>query len=141
MKGRLHTGRTLACLALLLALVAAAPRPGAGQSPPTPTKDEEAVRRAVEKLARDFNARDAKAVMSNFAADVVLVSPHHPDVDYKTMDEGFAKAYEKPPATPYGVVTRLVGRDPLRRRGARAESYWVERKTTRQAREQFERLF
>ena len=43
--------------------------------------------------------------------------------------------------TPYGVVTRLVGRDPLRRRGARAESYWVERKTTRQAREQFERLF
>jgi hypothetical protein len=43
--------------------------------------------------------------------------------------------------TPYGVVTRLVGRDPLRRRGARSESYWVERKTTRQAREQFERLF
>ena len=43
--------------------------------------------------------------------------------------------------TPYGIVTRLVGRDPLRRRGASAESYWVERKTTRQAREQFERLF
>ena len=43
--------------------------------------------------------------------------------------------------TPYGVVTRLVGRDPLRRRGARAESYWVGRKVTRQAREQFERLF
>ena len=43
--------------------------------------------------------------------------------------------------TPYGVVTRLVGRDPLRRRGAKGESYWVERKTTRQAREQFERLF
>lgn len=43
--------------------------------------------------------------------------------------------------TPYGYVTRLVGRDPLRRRGARAESYWVERRTTRQAREQFERLF
>jgi len=43
--------------------------------------------------------------------------------------------------TPYGVVTRLVGRDPLRRRGAKAGSYWVERKTTRQAREQFERLF
>ena len=43
--------------------------------------------------------------------------------------------------TPYGVVTRLVGRDPLRRRGAKGESYWVERKTTRQPREQFERLF
>ncbi|MET0647883.1 MAG: SxtJ family membrane protein [Pyrinomonadaceae bacterium] len=43
--------------------------------------------------------------------------------------------------TPYGVVTRLVGRDPLRRRGAPGESHWVERKTTRQAREQFERLF
>jgi hypothetical protein len=43
--------------------------------------------------------------------------------------------------TPYGVVTRLAGRDPLRRRGARAGSYWVERKATRQTREQFERLF
>jgi hypothetical protein len=43
--------------------------------------------------------------------------------------------------TPYGVVTRLVGRDPLRRRGAAQGSYWVERKSTRQTREQFERLF
>ena len=43
--------------------------------------------------------------------------------------------------TPYGVVTRLVGRDPLRRRGASQGSYWVERKATRQTREQFERLF
>jgi Saxitoxin biosynthesis operon protein SxtJ len=43
--------------------------------------------------------------------------------------------------TPYGVVTRLVGRDPLRRRGKTAGSYWVERKATRQAREGFERLF
>jgi saxitoxin biosynthesis operon SxtJ-like protein len=43
--------------------------------------------------------------------------------------------------TPYGIVTRLVGRDPLRRRGAGQGSYWVERKTTRQTREQFERLF
>jgi hypothetical protein len=42
---------------------------------------------------------------------------------------------------PYGFVTRLVGRDPLRRRGAARESYWVERKATRQTREQFERLF
>ena len=43
--------------------------------------------------------------------------------------------------TPYGLVSRLVGRDPLRRRGKAEGSYWVERKTTRQAREQFERLF
>ena len=43
--------------------------------------------------------------------------------------------------TPYGFVTRLAGRDPLRRRGEAGESYWIERKLTRQAREQFERLF
>jgi hypothetical protein len=43
--------------------------------------------------------------------------------------------------TPYGLVSRLAGRDPLRRRGARGESYWVERKRTRQERERFERLF
>ena len=41
---------------------------------------------------------------------------------------------------PYGLVSRLL-RDPLGRRGARRESYWVERKRTRQAPEQFERLF
>lgn len=43
--------------------------------------------------------------------------------------------------TPYGVVSRLFGRDPLARRGKAGESYWVERKRTRQEREQFERLF
>jgi hypothetical protein len=43
--------------------------------------------------------------------------------------------------TPYGLVSRLAGRDPLRRRGAAGESYWTERKQTRQTREQFERLF
>ena len=43
--------------------------------------------------------------------------------------------------TPYGLVSRLVGRDPLRRRGKGGETYWVERKHTRQGREQFERLF
>jgi Saxitoxin biosynthesis operon protein SxtJ len=42
---------------------------------------------------------------------------------------------------PYGLVSRLAGRDPLRRRGAKTESYWTERKTTRQTKEQFERLF
>jgi hypothetical protein len=43
--------------------------------------------------------------------------------------------------TPYGLVSRLAGRDPLRRRGPGGETYWVERKRTRQEREQFERLF
>lgn len=42
---------------------------------------------------------------------------------------------------PYGLVSRFVGRDPLRRRGGGQESYWIERKATRQPREQFERLF
>lgn len=43
--------------------------------------------------------------------------------------------------TPYGLVSRLVGRDPLGRRGPSRQSYWVERKRTRQPKEQFERLF
>ncbi len=45
--------------------------------------------------------------------------------------------------TPYGLVMRLFGRDPLRRRrGSHSkESYWIRRKTTRQTKEQFERLF
>ena len=43
--------------------------------------------------------------------------------------------------TPYGLVSRLARRDPLRRRGDGQASYWTERKSTRQSREQFERLF
>ena len=43
--------------------------------------------------------------------------------------------------TPYALISRLAGRDPLRRRGARSETYWVERKTSRQTKQQFERLF
>jgi hypothetical protein len=42
---------------------------------------------------------------------------------------------------PYGFISRLVKRDPLRRRAARGESYWTPRKATRQTREGFERLF
>jgi apolipoprotein N-acyltransferase len=42
---------------------------------------------------------------------------------------------------PYGLASRLLGRDPLLRRGPRRESYWVRRERTRQPREQFERLF
>lgn len=42
---------------------------------------------------------------------------------------------------PYGFVSRLVKRDPLRRRGAGGGSHWTPRKQTRQTREGFERLF
>jgi hypothetical protein len=43
--------------------------------------------------------------------------------------------------TPVGVVMRLVGRDPLNRRRAASDSYWIPRPKTRQDHEQFERLF
>ncbi|HET6647941.1 MAG TPA: SxtJ family membrane protein [Pyrinomonadaceae bacterium] len=43
--------------------------------------------------------------------------------------------------TPVGLVRRLIGRDPLQRRGKPQSSYWVTREYTRQAKEQFERLF
>lgn len=43
--------------------------------------------------------------------------------------------------TPYGFISRLVGRDPLERRAAQRESYWMPRKRTRQTKEGFGRLF
>jgi phosphotransferase system glucose/maltose/N-acetylglucosamine-specific IIC component len=42
---------------------------------------------------------------------------------------------------PYGFLSRVLGRDPLRRRKGEEETYWTTRKTTRQSAEQFERLF
>src|SRR5215204_967884 len=42
---------------------------------------------------------------------------------------------------PYNLISRAIGRDPLRRRGKKSASNWTERKTTRQTKEQFERLF
>jgi hypothetical protein len=42
---------------------------------------------------------------------------------------------------PYGLLSRLFGRDPLAIRGERRESYWHKREKTRQTPEQFERLF
>jgi hypothetical protein len=42
---------------------------------------------------------------------------------------------------PYNLVMRIVGRDPLNRRKARRSTYWTARETTRQSKEQFERLF
>jgi hypothetical protein len=43
--------------------------------------------------------------------------------------------------TPLGVVLRLTGRDPLQRRRAARESYWIPRAEPRQRPDQFERLF
>ena len=43
--------------------------------------------------------------------------------------------------TPLGFLLRLAGRDPLRRRGPAAASYWIPRARPSQDREQFERLF
>jgi hypothetical protein len=42
---------------------------------------------------------------------------------------------------PYGLFSKLFGRDPLNRRAAKRESYWTPRPRTRQTKEQFERLF
>jgi len=43
--------------------------------------------------------------------------------------------------TPYGLVSRLLRRDPLVRRGKPKSTYWVPRKASRQTAEQFERSF
>jgi hypothetical protein len=43
--------------------------------------------------------------------------------------------------TPIGWIVRLTGGDPLNRRKARQDSYWIPREVTRPAPEQFERLF
>ncbi len=42
---------------------------------------------------------------------------------------------------PYGIISRLAGRDPLDLRGKSRTSYWHKRKMTRQSKERFERLF
>jgi hypothetical protein len=42
---------------------------------------------------------------------------------------------------PYNLLARLMRRDPLNRRQAARASYWTPRATTRQSKEQFERLF
>jgi hypothetical protein len=43
---------------------------------------------------------------------------------------------------PYNLISRIIGRDLLRRRSAaKGESNWTERETTRQTKERFERLF
>ena len=43
--------------------------------------------------------------------------------------------------TPYGLIMRAFGRDPLERRGRAKDSYWVPRTKTRQEKHGFERLF
>lgn len=43
--------------------------------------------------------------------------------------------------TPFGVVLKLTGHDPLRRRGPPKDTYWVPREIPRQAKSGFERPF
>ncbi len=43
--------------------------------------------------------------------------------------------------TPFGLVSRLVGRDVLNRRAKGRDSYWIPRERPKQTREGFERLF
>lgn len=43
--------------------------------------------------------------------------------------------------TPYGIFSRLFGRDVLNRRGKGRESYWIPREKTRQSKAGFERGF
>jgi Saxitoxin biosynthesis operon protein SxtJ len=43
--------------------------------------------------------------------------------------------------TPVGLVRRLIGHDPMKRRGAPQSTYWITRDYTRQSKTQFERLF
>ena len=43
--------------------------------------------------------------------------------------------------TPIGWIVRLSGNDPLNRRKAPQQTYWITRKVTRPAPAQFERLF
>lgn len=43
--------------------------------------------------------------------------------------------------TPVGLVRRLIGNDPMNRRGSAQTSYWITREYTRQTKSQFERLF
>ena len=43
--------------------------------------------------------------------------------------------------TPFNLIGRVFKRDPLKRRVAQKDSYWTARKQTRQAKEQFERIF
>ena len=42
---------------------------------------------------------------------------------------------------PYGLISRMAGRDPLQLRQKGKVSYWTPRNVTRQTPEQFERLF
>ncbi len=43
--------------------------------------------------------------------------------------------------TPYGLIMKLFGRNPLRRRGPQQDTYWIPRPKPRQSARQFERLF
>lgn len=43
--------------------------------------------------------------------------------------------------TPFGLVKKLFGSDPLERRAGRSDSYWIHRPVGRQSKQQFEQTF
>lgn len=43
--------------------------------------------------------------------------------------------------TPYGLIAKLFGHDPLSRRAKGSDSYWIPREKSRQTKEGFERSF
>lgn len=70
-------------------------------------KDVEKVREAFNSLVRAFNARDAKQAVSYFASDLLLVHPLRGAADYRTVSEGFEKAFSKPFENPYTILTDI----------------------------------
>jgi uncharacterized protein (TIGR02246 family) len=89
--------RTLRLLAALTIATACAQATGARRAPATPPGDAAAVRRAFEKLVQSFNAKDAQAVMSSFAEDVILSYPERPDAGYREISEAFRKMFAPRP--------------------------------------------
>lgn len=61
------------------------------------------VQQAFNQLVAAYNARDAKAIVSFLAADAVLVSPLHPDYDFRMFNEDLTKRYATPANEPFTV--------------------------------------
>jgi ketosteroid isomerase-like protein len=61
------------------------------------------VQQTFNQLVAASNARDAKAIVSFLAADVVLVSPLHSDYDLKMFNEDLTKRYAAPANEPFTV--------------------------------------
>lgn len=85
------------CLLLALTAYIAAPVYTFGNrrqtAVPMQAGEVAAVRSAFEKLVRAFNAKDAQAVMTFFAEDIILSYAKLPDANYQTNKERFRQAF------------------------------------------------